>query len=427
MTDDVTAALTTSSPSTSPTPTRATSQAGSGTANPATAPGRALIIGGGIAGAVTAMALQKAGIEAEIYEAYPSGADDAGAFLLVFANGLEALRVIDAHGPVVANSFPAHRVAFLGDRGENLGERPLAGTEQDARLGPRTLRRATLNRVLHAEAARRGIAVRHGKRLIGAETVASAHGTRVVVAFADGSTAEGDVLIGADGLHSVTRTLIDPAAPRPRYTGRNAVCGYTRAGTAPPTPDAYTMIFGKRAFFGCTPAPNGEVWWFASVPGPELDRSGPAAVTPGAWRQRLGALFDGDHTPAAALVRATAGDRITAANAYDLASTPAWHTDTMVIIGDAAHAAAPHAAQGASMAIEDGIVLATCLRDRPDPPSAFAAYDGLRRERVEKAVAASAAMAAPIGSQAAGRPALRTPERGAGGAGNWLTEYRIAW
>ncbi|MFI9045358.1 FAD-dependent monooxygenase [Streptomyces sp. NPDC053427] len=398
------------------------------TTSPTTSLTRALIIGGGIAGAVTAMALQKAGIEAEIYEAYPTGADDAGAFLTVFANGLEALRVIDAHGPVVANSFPAHRIAFLGDRGEDLGRRPLAGSEQDARLGPRTLRRATLNRVLHAEAARRGIAVRHGKRLIGAETVASAHGTRVVAAFADGSTAEGDVLIGADGLRSVTRTLIDPAAPGPRYTGRNTVCGYTPAAAAPPAPDAYTMIFGKRVFFGCTRAPDDEVWWFASVPGPELERSGPAAVPPAAWRQRLGALLSGDDTPAAALVRATAGDRIVAANSYDLASIPVWHTDTMVIIGDAAHAAAPHAAQGASMAIEDGIVLATCLRDRPDPRSAFAAYDGRRRERVEKAVATSAAMARFIGPGAAGRPTRRSaPERGTADADNWLTGYRIEW
>ncbi|MEU9112910.1 FAD-dependent monooxygenase [Streptomyces sp. NPDC048483] len=389
---------------------------------------RALIIGGGIAGAVTAMALQKAGIEAEIYEAYPAGADDVGAFLIVFANGLAALRLIDAHGPVVANSFPAHRVTFIGERGEDLGERRLAGTERGTELGPRTLRRATLNHVLHAEAARRGISMRHGKRLIGAESVPSAHGRRVVAAFADGSTAEGDILIGADGLHSVTRGLIDPAAPRPRYTGRITVCGYTRDATAAPAPDAYTMIFGKRAFFGCTRAPDGEVWWFASVPGPERDRTGPAAVPPGAWRQRLTALLAGDGTPAAALVRATADDRITAAHSYDIASTPAWHTDTMVVIGDAAHAAAPNAAQGASMAIEDGIVLATCLRDRPDARSAFAAYDGLRRERVEKLVAASAGMARPTSVDAAGRPARRSPaERGGAGAGNWLTGYRIAW
>ncbi|MFH8568317.1 FAD-dependent monooxygenase [Streptomyces sp. NPDC017993] len=392
---------------------------------------KALIIGGGIAGAVTAMALHKAGIEAEIFESYPTGADDAGAFLVVFANGLEALRVIDAQGPVLEHSFPARQVQLISDRGDLLGERPIAGTGQGP--GPRTLRRATLYRVLHAEAARRGIAVRHGKRLVATEPVPRADGTGVAAVFADGTRAEGDLLIGADGLHSVTRSLIDPAAPRPRYTGQNTVCGYSRHtldADRPPHPETYTMIFGKQAFFGCTRAPDGEVWWFANVPGPEFDRADPGS--PAGWRRRVAGLFEEDDTPAAALVHA-GGDRVIASNSYDLATIPTWHTDTMVVIGDAAHAAAPNAAQGASMAIEDGVVLAKCLRDRPDPRSAFTAYEELRRERVEKVVAASAGMARRTAMGPAGRqqPEPGTPRAGGGGDGadgdNWLTDYRITW
>ncbi|MFF4607099.1 FAD-dependent monooxygenase [Streptomyces sp. NPDC001339] len=391
---------------------------------------KALIISGGIAGAVTAMALRKAGIASEIFEAYPTGADDVGAFLVVFANGLEALRVIDAQAPVVEHSFPAQRVALIGSDGARLGERPIAGTEQGTGLGPRTLRRATLYQVLHTEAARRGIAVRHGKRLTGAETVRTADGERVVATFADGSRAEGDLLIGADGLHSVTRTLIDPAAPKPRYTGQNTVCGYTRDADVALPSDTYTMIHGKRAFVGCTRAPDGEIWWFANIPGTELDRAHPSAAAPRVWRERLAGLLADDGTPAAAIVRATDDHRIVASNAYDLASTPTWHTDTMVVLGDAAHAAAPNAAQGASMAIEDGIVLAKCLRDHPEPRRAFVAYEQLRRERVEKVVAASAGLARRIASGTAdGRPA-RPDGAGRGGPeadNNWLTGYRIEW
>lgn len=250
----------------------------------------------------------------------------------------------------------------------------------------------------------------------------------MVAAFADGSRAEGDLLIGADGLHSVTRTLIDPAAPRPRYTGQNTVCGYTRDADVPLSPDTYTMLFGKRAFFGCTRAPDGEVWWFANVPGSELDRTQAPVTAPGTWRERVAGLFADDDTPAAAIVRAT-GESIIASNAYDIATTPRWHTDTMVVLGDAAHAAAPNAAQGASMAIEDSVVLATCLRDRPDARSAFAAYEERRRDRVERVVAASADMAKLTASGGTGRPSRPDgAERGGGaGADNWLTGYRIAW
>jgi 2-polyprenyl-6-methoxyphenol hydroxylase-like FAD-dependent oxidoreductase len=80
----------------------------------------------------------------------------------------------------------------------------------------------------------------------------------------------------------------------------------------------------------------------------------------------------------------------------------------MVLTGDAAHAASPAAGQGASMALEDSVVLAQCLRDFPDPASAFAAYEGLRRERVEKLVAASAGQ--DVGE-----------ERG------WLYSHHIDW
>ncbi|WFB11041.1 FAD-dependent monooxygenase [Streptomyces sp. LX-29] len=422
-----------------------------------------LIIGGGIAGVVAALALHKAGFDPVVYEARPEteGADDTGAFLLVFANGLAALRAVDAHRAVWDASFPAETVTFVSPTGKRLVTRPLAGSApapappdstrtpgpdtapdtgagarrhagaDDDALGPRTLKRATLCRVLRAEAARRGIRIEYGKRFVAAHTGPDGC---AVASFADGGRACGDLLIGADGVHSALRKTIDAAAPRPRYTGQNTVCGYRRA-TDPALPadliDGYTMIYGKRAFFGCTRAPDGELWWFANAPGAELKREELATATPRQWRDRVAELFAGDDTPVADLVRTTDGP-IVGSNAYDLATTPTWSRDAMVIIGDAAHAAAPNAAQGASMAIEDGVQLARCLRDLPDRGRALAAYEGLRRERVERAVATSAAMArqvAPGPVQRVLRDALspRRLERGGNGADDWLTGHRIDW
>ncbi|MFF5670471.1 FAD-dependent monooxygenase [Streptomyces hygroscopicus] len=387
----------------------------------------ALIIGGGIAGTVTAMALRKAGIDAVVYEAYPTDATDAGAFLVVAANGLEALRTIDAHGPVLENSFPAGRVDFISNTGKRLGDRPTSGSA-DGGLGSVTLKRATLARVLREEALRRGVRIEHGKRLLAVHT--SPDG-RIVGSFADGCRAVGDVLIGADGIHSLIRRLIDASAPRPRYTGQHTVCGYTRDADSPPAPDAYTMIFGKQAFFGCTTAPDGEVWWFCNAPAEEMSRAELAAVTAEQWRERLLTLFAEDNTPAADLVRAT-GDSIVATAAYDIVSTPTWSEEGMVIVGDAAHACAPNAAQGASMAIEDGVVLAKCLRDLRSPRPAFAAYEALRRERVEKVAAASAGMArrtapGPVARALRDVTMPRKLDRAGGGAPDWLTGYRIDW
>ncbi|MEX2982753.1 FAD-dependent monooxygenase [Streptomyces sp. C36] len=386
----------------------------------------ALIVGGGIAGPVTAMALQRAGIDATVHEAYPAGADDAGAFLILFANGLSALAAIDADRPVRACSFPSEAVEFLGDTGATLGSRPIAGPADGPT--PRTLPRAALHRALREEAVRRGIPVVHGKRLV--DTAVNPHGT-VTAFFADGTRAEGDLIVGADGIHSRTRALLDPAAPGPRHTGQFTVSGRTRDTGHRVPPGTYRMMYGRRGFFGCTTGPDGTTYWFANVPGAELSAAELAARTPARWRRHVVEAFADDGTPAAALAAAT-GDDIVGLNVFDIPSVPVWHDHRTVLVGDAAHATAPNAAQGASMAIEDGVVLARCLRDLPDTGRAFAAYERLRRERVERVVALSAAMAGRVA-----RTAEERRERDAGvaldmardtaGTADWLTGYRIDW
>ena len=186
---------------------------------------KALIIGGGIAGPVTAMALQRAGIDPVVYEAYGTGAGlDAGAFLTVAVNGLDALRTLDAHEPVLAVGFPTRSIEFFSGTGRRLGEVPIGGTLPDGTV-THTIKRADLYRVLHDEATRRGVPIEHNRRLVGAETTPDGS---VVARFEDGTEAAGDLLIGADGIHSRTRRIIDPTTPEPRYTGLGNVGGFTR-------------------------------------------------------------------------------------------------------------------------------------------------------------------------------------------------------
>jgi len=248
-----------------------------------------------------------------------------------------------------------------------------------------TIRRARLYAGLHELAASRGIPAEFGKRLASAEP---SPGGGVVARFTDGTSAAGDVLIGADGVHSATRTLIDPAAPAPRYVGLVNFGGYT-PGMAVADPGTWYMIFGKRAFFGYVTDPGGGTVWFANVPRAETSPAERAATTERQWRQQLLELFADDHGPVTDLITAgrleVAGD-----NTYDLPTVPTWHSDRMVIIGDAAHVPSPSSGQGASLAAEDAVVLAKALRDQPAIGQALAAYESLRRDRVEKIVAEAA-------------------------------------
>jgi len=343
---------------------------------------RALIAGGGIAGMATAMACQKAGINAEIYEAYDESAGlDAGAYLTVAVNGLDALRAIDAHRLVIRAGFPTRTIRFQSGTGKRLGDLPIGGKLSDGTV-TQTIKRSHLYSVLSAEVKRRGIPFHHRKKLTGAREVDG----KVVATFADGSEATGDVLVGADGIHSSVRHLIDPSAAGPRYTGLGNIGGFARVDSIRLEPETFLMVWGKRAFFGVTPSPDGEKWWFANPPSErELSREELAGMTAESWKQRLIELFRVDKSPAVEIIEATHGQLI-GTNQYDMPHVPVWRRGRMVIIGDAAHAAAPASGQGASMAIEDAVVLAKSLRESSDVPSALARYELVRRPRVERVV-----------------------------------------
>lgn len=359
----------------------------------------ALVIGGGIAGPAAAMALQKAGIQATVYEARPRGAEGLGVFLTLASNGIDALRTIQADKPVLAAGFPTPGILLRSATGKQLGA-ARAGLPLPDGTTSHTLRRADLYTAIHQQATARGIVVHHGKRLL--EVEQTGDGVRAV--FQDGSEATGEVLIGADGIHSVLRRLIDPDAPAPTYVGLVNLGGYARGVPVDAEPGSYTMIFGKRAFFGYALAPDGEAWWFANVPHGEEPARGEVEAIPGEqWQPRLAELYAQDAGPAIRLVQASdPADIMRASPTHSLPHLPVWHAGRMVVIGDAAHAPTPSSGQGASLAMEDGVVLAKCLRDLPHQ-EAFAAYERLRRARVERI----AKVAARVNSSKAAGPAVR--------------------
>jgi FAD-dependent urate hydroxylase len=345
---------------------------------------RALVIGCGIGGPVVAMALQKADIDATIFEAHDRAADFVGSFLNTASNGLDALRAIDAQEAVVAHGFPTPRMVMWNGSGKRLGE-VVNGLPPPNGSVSVTIERGLLHAALRNEAVNRGIRIEQGKRLVSVD--ASGHG--VVARFTDGTEAHGELLIGADGIHSQTRRVIDPAAPLPRYTGLLSLGGRAHHTALAPTPETFHMIFGRRAFFGYSVRPQGDVYWFANVAWRDDATGQLAAISPDAWKTRLLDLFAGDAGPAADIIGGTK-DELAAYPIYDMPVVPTWHRDSLVILGDAAHATSPSSGQGASLAIEDAVVLSKCLRDRRSVTEAFAAYERLRRSRVERVVAYSA-------------------------------------
>jgi 2-polyprenyl-6-methoxyphenol hydroxylase-like FAD-dependent oxidoreductase len=414
----------------------------------------AVVIGGGIAGPVAAMALQKAGIQATVCEAYHSTADGVGGGLSIAPNGLNALGVLAADEVVQRIGVPMTAMviqSWTGKRLAEFGSLPGLPTMQ-------FVWRTELYRALYDEAARRGIRTEHGKRLVDVTDT----GEGVTAHFADGTRASADILVGADGIRSTVRALIDPAAPQPRYAGLLSFgARMTDTGLASTGGKMY-MIFGKRAFFGYQILDDGSGGWFVNLPhrapmslaetrvvagdarGAGLGQGSTAGDARGAglgqgltaaeqWLRVLREAFADDRTPALDLLRRTkAADLLIVGPMEDIPTVPTWSRSRIVLIGDAAHATSPSSGQGASLAIESAVQLARCLRDLPHQ-QAFVAYEQLRRARAEKIIA----MAARRNSEKAAGPVARVlrdlllpvamkllakPEKMA-----WQYDYRIDW
>jgi 2-polyprenyl-6-methoxyphenol hydroxylase-like FAD-dependent oxidoreductase len=388
----------------------------------------ALIVGCGVSGLVAAIACRRAGIEPTVVEAYPAPAAGIGKLLLMAPNGINALRAIGA-GEVAEAGPPLRRTVVESRTGRRLA----AFTDLAGLPASRMFDRAELYRALHEAAVVRGVTVAFGKRL-----VASANGPGGVTArFADGSTVEADVLIGADGIHSTVRSLLDPDAPQPRYVGLLGFGGTVAEPGVRSTGGAFHYALGSRAVFAYNVSAQDGAGWFTGLPWPEpLTAAEMSAVPNATWLRRIEDGFAGDRIPALSMLSRMRPDELVTIGRMDaMPPLPVWHRDRMVLVGDAAHAVSPSSGQGGSLAVESAVELVRCLRDLPTVASAFATYEALRRDRVAKVIAGTALFDAPprpTGPLAKLAMAVVTPlamrstrlrEKSIG----WLHRYTIDW
>src|SRR5689334_5814248 len=161
--------------------------------------GRVLVVGGGIAGPVTALALNRAGIEVEVHEAHDGPAEDAGGLLSLAANGVRALRVAGAMDAVRAAGVAVPEMEMWTAGGHPVGRAPRHGSHLSD-VPSWTVLRGPFVQALREAAADRGIPVRTGHRLV----AATGGPGEVTARFDDGTEATGAVLVGADGVHSAT-------------------------------------------------------------------------------------------------------------------------------------------------------------------------------------------------------------------------------
>jgi 2-polyprenyl-6-methoxyphenol hydroxylase-like FAD-dependent oxidoreductase len=340
---------------------------------------KALIIGGGVAGPSTAMFLARAGWDVEVFEAESAPDSYAGLFLNVATNGLGVLDQLGLRERLVSDGHRAPTMVMWSGTGRELGSVP-NGPARDPERGSVVVRRGWLHQVIREGAAAARIPIAFDSRLVSIEETPDA----VRATFADGRVAEGDILIGADGIGSPTRTWIDPGAPAPKYSGLVGTGGFARVEGLAPTPDTQHFVFGARSFFGYLVRDDGTAYWFANLSAPEPARGSLRDVPSEQWLARLRDLHSDDPYPVPQILDGTIGE-LGGYPIYDLVGVKHWSRGRVVAVGDAVHATSPSAGQGASLAMEDAIMLARLLRDRPYA-EAFAEYQRVRQPRAEAIV-----------------------------------------
>ncbi|MHB8576635.1 MAG: FAD-dependent monooxygenase [Dehalococcoidia bacterium] len=349
---------------------------------------RIAIVGGGIGGLTAALALRRAGFDAHVYE-QASVLREVGAGVQSSPNAVKVLQSLGLAEPLGRIGVtPLSIDSRDWQTGEVLGRVPLAEAAL-ARYGAPYyhLHRADLHDVLRA-------ALGDEQITLGAKCIAVVqHDAEVTARFADGRSANGDLLIGADGVHSVVRDYVagpDKAVWSRQIAWRGLVPAEVGARIGLER-RSHSFWGPERQFITYYVASGRMVNWVGNVKA-RSDWQEESWSTRGDRNEAL-AEYGGWHEQVRALIANT--DQVFKWALFDRPPLEAWTRGRVALLGDAAHAMLPYLAQGAGQSIEDAFVLARCLEYSPDDPEqALLSYVSRRKER-------TAAMQA--GSREAGR------------------------
>ncbi|GEP95889.1 FAD-dependent monooxygenase [Chitinophaga cymbidii] len=336
---------------------------------------KVIIIGAGIGGLTTAIALQQRGIAYEIYDAAP-GNRPVGAGIMLGANAMRVYERLEIAEEIKSVSVLAEYIYIRNCQGTVL--QTISNAEVEERYGTGTygLHRAALQQVLLGHCRQ---PVHYNKRCASV----SENGPCITVHFSDGSKAEGSLVIGADGIRSAVREQCVEKA-RYRYSGQTC----WRAIIPVDLPAAEASVAaetwsvkggGLRAMF--TQVGPQQVYFWMTKAMPAGTVMPPEAALPFIREQLSG--YEGYMQ---AMLHHLRPEYLIQSDLSDIAPLRSWHKGRAVLLGDAAHATTPNVGQGAGLAIEDAWVLVQCLAASGHHEQAFEAYQQRRMARAGKIV-----------------------------------------
>ena len=323
---------------------------------------KAVVVGGGIAGLSAAIALRRVGVDAVVFE-QARRLEEAGAGLTLAPNAMEAAERLGLGDAIGQRGERADRIRVPNARGRILFEIDLARDGRKA-FG---IHRADLQRLLIE--ALPPDAIRLGHRCTGFEQ--GHEGVRAF--FEDGCEAFGDVLVGADGIHSAVRTQLHGPV-KLRY-GNHAGWRAAVALEHELLTGTWSETWGRGARVGIVPIGAGCSYLYVAEDVPE------GAPPPANPEEEFARRFAGWHEPSPTALAAAAPGSFSRTFIYDLRPLRRWTSGRVTLIGEAAHPMRPDIGMGAAVALEDAVVMGNAFRVADEPAEALQRYEACRRRR----------------------------------------------
>lgn len=362
---------------------------------------KTIIVGAGIGGLTAALSLLKRGFPVEVYE-QASELREVGAGVQVSANGMLVFDRLGLTERIMSEAaHPERREIRMWDTGQAWTAFDLGAISVETYGHPYvTMYRPDLLEILaDAVSSIAPDAIKLNRKAIGCET----RGDRAVLRFADGSSVEGDVLVGADGIHSVVRAALH-GADNAEFTGLVAWRGVIPMEALPPrlARNVSSNWVGPGRHIVQYPLRRGALMNFVGIVERD-DWKEKSWTTPGS-HDDMRADFAGWNADVQDLIDAIPQPYLWALKLRK--PLPGWSAGPITLLGDACHPMVPFLAQGAVMAIEDGYVLARALETSDgDVGRALRAYEAARIERTSRAVNGSADNTKRFHNPALGDPA----------------------
>ena len=325
-----------------------------------------IIVGGGIGGAATALALHRARFEPVVYERTKE-LREVGAGIALWANATHILKNLGLLEDAIRVGYLTTNYQFNSQSGKELANVPVDGFE----LPVVSIHRAELHQLLWRHVPSETFVLGQTFERFEQER------DQVYAHFTSGLTVKGDALIGADGLRSRVRAALNGDQP-PIYRNFKTWRGLTNYVPSKYRPGYIQEFLGRGKGFGFMMLGKGRMYWYAAATAPLAQPD--ASV---GRKKELEIMFQDWFASVPELITATDETSILTTDLYDRTLAQPWSKQNITLLGDAAHPMLPTMGQGACTALEDAFVVTQCLQEQANPTAAFQQYESLRFPRIK--------------------------------------------